>query len=1053
MDSHHLFRVMSLRQRRPLVLGLSLSLVAALGLSLTFAMAHLAHAAAITTVTVCDAATLSGAISGAAAGDTLQFSCDGVISLSSALVIDHDITLDATGHNVTLDGGGSARVLQVNSGVHFTLTHLTIAHGKVVGVDGVNPGDPGSAAAGGGLLSHGGVVTINNSVFTNNAVIGGTGKAQSGSDVLGKAGLVGSAGGDASGAAVGCDLNSTLVINASTFTANQAQGGVGGAGGDGGPGIIYPNNDVVLAGQGGNGGVGGRGLGAAVACDHSSVTIRDSVFSQNHTQGGTGGQGGKGGLGGPLPAPLPTASPLPGWPVVQYLHWAGFGGFGGAASGGAVVANAGSAVTISNSDFSSNDVVGGVGAAGIPGAGLIGVCGQCTGTPGGVGGFGAPGTGGAAACESSGTLSIANSTFASNNAHGGVSGAGGPSEQGRGGDSTYGGRGVGGAVGCNAGGALTISNSLLTNNQAQGGAGGAGGDSGTSGVCIIANPGPIGCDGGAGGYSGVGWGGAVGNLSTTTVTSSAISDNSVVWNNGGPGGNGGPHFGTGVPGYFGDIRGGGLFTDGDPSLLTLKDSAVNDNTVYGFNSFGRNDADGYGSALAIGHDVITGALSFADFDDDDFTGDGDPDGVAATITGSTFSGNTFNALFNVGQTTISNSTFTKDQFAIMNYGTLTLANSAVSDNGPAYASCCAGGGRGITNFWHMTITSSTIANNTGDDFYTPGIYNNGTMTIAKSTISGNHGDTRSKVAVWSYYALTITDTTMSNNSTATVGGWGVGAFGALAISNSTFSGNSMSSGGSDAGGVGINSGVTSDAPEDVTISNSTFTGNTAGLVIDHTAPVTISNSTFSSNSTYDVSVSNFSQVKISNSILAAGGTSGNCVGPITDGGNNLDDGATCGFSKGHHSLSNTTPLLGPLASNGGPTQTMALSPASPAINQGNDAVCAAAPVNGVDQRGVTRPQGKHCDIGAYEFVPSVAGTQAEITAALASGAIDNQGIANALQAKLQAAGSDQAKGDCAGYRAILQDFIDQVNGLSGTHITPDAASSLVADAQSLVSYC
>jgi len=45
---------------------------------------------------------------------------------------------------------------------------------------------------------------------------------------------------------------------------------------------------------------------------------------------------------------------------------------------------------------------------------------------------------------------------------------------------------------------------------------------------------------------------------------------------------------------------------------------------------------------------------------------------------------------------------------------------------------------------------------------------------------------------------------------------------------------------------------------------------------------------------------------------------------------------------------------------------MALGVGSAAIDAANDATCAAAPVNGRDQRGVTRPQGAHCDIGAFE---------------------------------------------------------------------------------------
>jgi len=57
------------------------------------------------------------------------------------------------------------------------------------------------------------------------------------------------------------------------------------------------------------------------------------------------------------------------------------------------------------------------------------------------------------------------------------------------------------------------------------------------------------------------------------------------------------------------------------------------------------------------------------------------------------------------------------------------------------------------------------------------------------------------------------------------------------------------------------------------------------------------------------------------------------------------------------------PLLGPLADNGGPNKTMALQPGSPAIDAGNNTTCP-----GTDQRGILRPQGSICDIGAFELV-------------------------------------------------------------------------------------
>jgi hypothetical protein len=54
-----------------------------------------------------------------------------------------------------------------------------------------------------------------------------------------------------------------------------------------------------------------------------------------------------------------------------------------------------------------------------------------------------------------------------------------------------------------------------------------------------------------------------------------------------------------------------------------------------------------------------------------------------------------------------------------------------------------------------------------------------------------------------------------------------------------------------------------------------------------------------------------------------------------------------------------------LANNGGSTQTLALVKNSPAIDAADNAVCPAT-----DQRGVSRPQGAACDIGAFEYQPS-----------------------------------------------------------------------------------
>jgi hypothetical protein len=91
--------------------------------------------------------------------------------------------------------------------------------------------------------------------------------------------------------------------------------------------------------------------------------------------------------------------------------------------------------------------------------------------------------------------------------------------------------------------------------------------------------------------------------------------------------------------------------------------------------------------------------------------------------------------------------------------------------------------------------------------------------------------------------------------------------------------------------------------------------------------------------------------------------------------NSGSNGTGCGgFSdgvKGDQVGTDTEPLdpqLGPLAANGGLTQTMALLAGSPAIEAGDPSDCQAAPINGLDQRGKPRNVAARdvCDAGAYD---------------------------------------------------------------------------------------
>jgi hypothetical protein len=102
-------------------------------------------------------------------------------------------------------------------------------------------------------------------------------------------------------------------------------------------------------------------------------------------------------------------------------------------------------------------------------------------------------------------------------------------------------------------------------------------------------------------------------------------------------------------------------------------------------------------------------------------------------------------------------------------------------------------------------------------------------------------------------------------------------------------------------------------------------------------------------------------LSIKNTIVASN-TNANCYGMIVSLGHNIENGNSCGFNN-VGDLINTDPGLGPLNFYGGPTLTYRLEPNSPAIDAGDNAGCPS-----IDQRGVHRPQGSACDIGAFEML-------------------------------------------------------------------------------------
>lgn len=179
---------------------------------------------------------------------------------------------------------------------------------------------------------------------------------------------------------------------------------------------------------------------------------------------------------------------------------------------------------------------------------------------------------------------------------------------------------------------------------------------------------------------------------------------------------------------------------------------------------------------------------------------------------------------------------------------------------------------------------------------------------------------------------------------------------------------------------------------ELTLSNSTLSDNTAnesggGIYSNRSGQIT--NSTLVDNSAPEgAGIWQENQtLSLANSILAnrINGNATNCFTPgndISSQGHNIATDDSCNLAA-NSDQSNTDPKLGALDLNGGSTGSHAPQAGSPAIDTGNNAICAASPVNSQDQRGVGRPQpfadtAARCDIGAVEYI--------------ANGITGNQGI-------------------------------------------------------------
>ncbi len=323
----------------------------------------------------------------------------------------------------------------------------------------------------------------------------------------------------------------------------------------------------------------------------------------------------------------------------------------------------------------------------------------------------------------------------------------------------------------------------------------------------------------------------------------------------------------------------------------------------------------------------------------------------------------------------------------------------------------------------VTITHSTLIGNTADDdFYAGGAITNfgsaftipgnthAAVYIADSTIANNSAPNGDGGAIASYAldagastAVTIQNSTVSDNSSGSDFGGGGGIFSfaynrdeeglteaTVNLTGSTFASNAATM---DRGGALFNGALDSGSTAVTHILNSTFSGNTAAgvggaiandaynrdalgltnaaLHITHASFV--GNDAASGGAIANVPVSEngtLAEVHLKNALLHTS-SGGDCQNSGTiDGANNLIDDDTCGTDASFR-LGAPTLVSPTLADNGGPTLTHALlagTNAEDAVPDGDCTVVNTSTVVMADQRGVARPVGATCDVGAVEGV-------------------------------------------------------------------------------------
>ncbi len=360
------------------------------------------------------------------------------------------------------------------------------------------------------------------------------------------------------------------------------------------------------------------------------------------------------------------------------------------------------------------------------------------------------------------------------------------------------------------------------------------------------------------------------------------------------------------------------------------------------------------------------------------------DSIYFTVTGSIDLQSTLNINEDIEIDGPGADSLTVERAAATPFSIVSVASGAfdVSISGMTIAHGDAGGGSGggILNGGSLTVANCTLTNNSAHDGGAIG--NSGYVLVTNCTFVNNnaHGGNGGGIASLSGGA-TIIDSAFTGNS-ADLDGGGIydSGGGSTIIVRSILNGNFAA----DGAGIYKDSGFISIA--DSTIANNFAYGNGGGIdLVGELGPIIgLINCTVANNGAFDYrggGIANLSSAPVgfSNTIIAgnfsADGpdvfgavgalSSNNLVGDGSDmtGISNATQGNQVGTADNR-----IDPLLGAPADNGGPTQTMALLPGSPAIDAGSNQIVEYAVdlIRGIDQRGLARIANGTVDIGAFE---------------------------------------------------------------------------------------